>query len=136
VSHHRPAKVTWRWRLSRPWLNNLFVGVGMLLALTFVASTAAVAASGWTDFGAVSQLNQQPVAGIGSELVFVNVSVTSNPSGCSVPNGFYLAITTDRQTRLFAMLMTAQAGGRNVQIYVTGNCHTWGFAELDGVVIQ
>jgi len=31
------------------------------------------------------------------------------------------------------MLMGAQLAGRPVRIYTTGNCHTVGYSELDGV---
>jgi hypothetical protein len=94
------------------------------------------AAAGWTDFGQVSNLNQQPATGAGAGLVFVNTSTTVNPSGCSLATGYYFSITDDRTTRLFAMLMMAQASGRSVQIYVTGTCHSWGYALLDAVVVQ
>lgn len=94
------------------------------------------AAAGWTDFGQVSNLNQQPASGAAPGIVLINVSTTANPSGCSVANGYYLSVTDDRTTRLFTMLMMAQATGRNVQLWVTGTCNVWGWAQLDGLVVQ
>jgi len=78
---------------------------------------------------------QDPATGAGAGLVFVNVSTTVNPSGCTLATGYYFSITDDRTTRLFTMLMMAQASGR-VQIYVTGTCHAWGYALLDAVIVQ
>lgn len=102
-------------------------------------SQPASAAAGWTDFGTIGEMNQQGSTTPGNEMVFVNVGVTSNPSdpgACSVRNGFYFAITTDLQKRLFAMLLTAKASGQNVRVYVTTNCHLWGYAEMQGMIIQ
>jgi hypothetical protein len=99
------------------------------------------ASAGWTDFGPISTLEQDPGGGSVSNLVFVVVGVTSNPSGCSTPTGFYLSfdgtgVDAERKKRLFAMLTAAQLAGRNVRIYTTGTCHSVGYAELDGVVVQ
>ena len=72
-----------------------------------LGGSTANASSGWTNFGPITELNQQPTAGLGSELVFINVAVTSNPSdpgACTVRDGFYFAV--------------------------------WGFADLDGVIVQ
>jgi hypothetical protein len=85
-----------------------------LAIFTIAAAVAAFpglckAAAYWTDLGQVSDLNQQPATGAQPGIVLLNVSTTSNPSGCSVANGYYLSITDDRTTRLFTMLMMAQA---------------------------
>jgi hypothetical protein len=35
------------------------------------------------------------------------------------------------------MLVAAQIANRNVKIYTTGACHNpWGYAELDGLVVN
>ena len=112
-------------------LRRLFMFVG-----TLVLPVMCNAAAGWTDFGQVSNLNQQPATGAGAGLIFVNVSTTVNPSGCTLMTAYYFSVTDDRTTRLFTMLMMAQASGRSVQIYVTGTCHTWGYALLDAVIVQ
>jgi len=109
-------------------------------ALCFIgASVSANAAAGWTDFGAISEFNQNPSTTPGNEMMFVRVSVTVNPSdpgGCFVRDGFYFAVTTDLQKRLFAILLTAKTTGQNVKLYVTNTCHLWGFAEIQGIVLQ
>jgi hypothetical protein len=110
---------------------------GIVIALSLLATPFdCYAAAGWADFGEVSNLNQQPTTGVGANLVFVNVATTVNPSGCSLSTGYYFSITDDRTTRLFTMLMMAQATGRIVQIYTTGTCHPWGYAQLDAVIVQ
>lgn len=98
---------------------------------------SAFGAAGWTDFGPIATLEQNPASGGSiSNQIMVVVSVTTNPSSCASPSGFYFTATDDRQKRLFAMLMAAQLAGRNVRIYTTGVCHTVGYSELDGVVVQ
>jgi hypothetical protein len=116
----------WRRVALRSWI------VAGILSLPLTCTAAA----NWTDLGQVSNLIQQPTTGLGAGMVFVSVSTTVNPSGCSAPNGYYFSVTDDRTTRLFTMLMMAQASGRSVQIYVTGTCHPWGYALLDGVIVQ
>jgi hypothetical protein len=113
------------------WMRLLFV-------VSLLSATASIqAGTGWSSFGAVSQLNQNPGVGVGGDLVFFNVTGSTNPSGCSVADGFYLNIVNERHKRLFAMLMMAQASGRNVQVYVTGTCHApWGFAEIQGLTVE
>jgi len=97
-------------------------------------SFPAWASSGWTDAGVISSLEQDPASSGSTSLdVFVVVAVSVNPSSCSTPTGFYFSVSDDRTKRLFAMLMGAQLAGRPVRIYTTGNCHTVGYSELDGV---
>jgi hypothetical protein len=108
-----------------------------LSALLCIAAGPASAAAGWTDVTPILELNQQPVNGVGSTLVFVETSAAVNPSGCSYATGFYFDVSDERRKRMFAMLMAAQLSGRSVKIYTTGTCHSpWGYAELDGVVIR
>jgi len=45
-------------------------------------------------------------------------------------------VVTDLQKRLFIMLVTAKTTAKRVRLYVTGNCHTWGYAEIQGVIIE
>jgi hypothetical protein len=111
--------------------NCLLVFAG-LAALPVICNATA----DWTDFGQVSNLNQQPSSGAAPGVVLINVSTTTNPSGCSVANGYYLSVTDDRTTRLFTMLMMAQATGRSVQLWVTGACNVWRWAQVDGLVVQ
>jgi hypothetical protein len=113
---------------------------GLLLVLCAAGlSPQSFAAAGWTDYGTLVELNQNPPGGVGNELLFMRVSVTTNPSdptACSVRDGFYLPITTDFQKRLFAMLMMAKASAMRVRVYHTGTCHTWGYAEIQGVLLE
>jgi hypothetical protein len=107
--------------------------------LISLASGTANAAAGWTDFGSIIEFNQQPSTVPGNEALFIRVSVTTNPcdsGACHTRDGFYMPITTDLQKRLFAMLMLAKASDKRVRVYVTANCHLWGYAEMQGLVIE
>jgi hypothetical protein len=113
------------------------LGVAVILGALFIFSTGeAMAASGWTDFGAIANLNQQGAGA--ANYVYVDVSVTNNPTdpaACAVRNGFYFVIDDDRKKRLFATLLAAQLSSRNVRVYVTGDCYS-GYALLDGLILQ
>jgi len=110
--------------------------------LPLVFSNAAIAAAGWTDFGTISSVEQDP-ANYGSVTneVFVVVNVSSNPSGCSNGIGFFMSLDgptqadVDRKKRLFSMLLLARSTSSPVRLFLTGVCHTVGYAELDGLVL-
>lgn len=111
--------------------------LGVLFAATFASS--ANAAAGWTDFGNITEFNQNPSTTPGNEMLFIRATVTSNPSdpvACYQRDGFYMTVTTDLQKRLFAMLMVAKTSDRRVRVYVTTNCHLWGYAEMQGLVME
>lgn len=94
------------------------------------------AGTGWTSYGQITEFTQVPPITPGNEMVFLKLSAASNPSGCSAAQGFYFPVNTEYQKRMFAMLLAARAGGQAVQLYVTGTCHLWGYAETTGVVIE
>lgn len=107
----------------------------LFLCFVFSLVSAPVSAAGWTQFRQLLELNQQPVAGSGSELVFVTLAPGTNPSGCSTGDTFYFAVSSERHKRIFAMLMGAQLAGRSVMLYTTGTCHVTDSALVDGAVI-
>jgi len=111
-----------------------FLIVCTLAMFVAFAPEAGRAATGWTNGGVITEVNQQPEGGYNG-YVFVTASLTGNPSGCTVPTFFYFTISDERQKRMFAMLLAAQAAGRQVRIWATDTCHPWGAALLDGVII-
>jgi hypothetical protein len=106
-----------------------------LLAYALLADVA-VGAAGWTDYGTISEFNQQGNTTPGNEMLFVRTAVSSNPSGCSDTQSFYMPVVTDLQKRMFAMLLTAKSTGSRIRLYVTGNCHLWGSSEVNGMLIE
>ncbi len=113
------------------------VSLGIVLPAVLLVSGEAIGASGWTVSTQIVELNQQPATGVAAALVFVETALTSDPSGCSHPGGFYFAVNDERQKRMFSMLLAAQVSGRNVKIFTNGSCHgQWGYAEIDGLVIN
>jgi hypothetical protein len=116
---------------------------GLVAFLLCGWATSADAAAGWTDFGTISTFEQDGAnSGSLTNEVFVVVAVSTNPSGCTVPTGFYMSFggatqdDIDRKKRLFALLMVAQTTARPIRFYVTGTCHSVGYAEFDGIVIS
>ena len=113
--------------------------IAMPIVLAILATSfmhPATAAAGWTDFGSIGEFNQQGSTTPGNEMLFLRISSTSNPSGCSDANSFYLPVTTDLQKRLFVLLLTAKTSGQRVRVYVTGVCHIWGSAEIQAMLIE
>ena len=111
----------------------------LVLVCVCVPAGSAFAAAGWTDFGAITEFNQNPPTTPGNEALFIRATVTSNPSdvsACHTRDGFYLPVTTDFQKRLFAILSMAKLTERRVRLYVTANCHLWGYAEIQGIVME
>lgn len=111
----------------------------MVGACLYLVCSAPFAAAGWTNSGQITALNQQPTSGVGAALVFVETQITANPSdpaACFVRTGFYLSVNDGRQQRLFAMLLAAQIASRSVRLYTTGACHFWGYAEIDGAILE
>ena len=116
-------------------MNRLRVSAA-LLVLGALMTAPVFAAAGWTDYGTVGEFNQQGNTTPGNEMLFIRASVTSNPSGCSDSQSFYLPVVTDVQKRMFAMLLTAKSMGSRVRFWVTGSCHLWGSAEVQAMLIE
>lgn len=110
------------------------------LFILFIALNAnfVFAASGWTDYGKIVRINQQPMSASNASggKIFVTAEVTTNPGTCAFKTGFYFSIVDDRTKRMFAMLFTAHVSGKDVKLYVTGDCHPWGQNKFDGIYIQ
>jgi hypothetical protein len=108
----------------------------VILTVACAAALSPAQADGWTQFRQIAELNQQPATGANAEVVFVTLQAGTNPSGCSTSNRFYFLVNSDRQKRLFAMLMGAKLSGASVQLFAAAPCHAvTGDAQLDGVVI-
>jgi hypothetical protein len=111
--------------------------IALIAAIVLVTAAGPTwASTGWSDYGLIGEFNQQASVTPGNEMLFFQVAPTTNPSGCATANSYYMAVVTDLQKRLFAMLLTAKTSGKRVRVYVTGNCHTWGYAEIQGVIIE
>lgn len=108
-----------------------------VLAPALMVSHFAFGAAGWSDFGQVVEVNEQPAAyGAGAGQVFIELQITANPSACSYPSGFYFTVHDERTKRFYATLLAAQLASKTVSIWTTGTCHVWGFAELDGLRVR
>jgi hypothetical protein len=107
--------------------------VGALLVLTPLMSQAG---TGWTNADVIQQFVEEPASFDGANIYLNMTNVTTNPSGCGAANGFFFAVVDDRTKRMFASLSAAQLAGKTVQLYVTGTCGTWGYAQIDGVLVQ
>lgn len=110
----------------------------LLLALGACASAPlATAATGWTDWGTVTELVQGYPGTPSNEMVYFVATVTSNPAQCATPpTGFYFPVTTDAQKRMWALLLSAKMADKRVQIYTDGTCHQWGQALALGIVVE
>jgi hypothetical protein len=109
---------------------------GLTASLLGLAPVMSYAGTGWTNLDVIAQFATEP-AFVDASGVYLNMTnTTTNPSGCSAANGFYFAIVDDRTKRMFASLTAAQLAGKPVELWVTGTCGMWGYAQIDGVVVQ
>jgi hypothetical protein len=110
----------------------------LTMACASLAAGPAMAAPGWTDFGLILEFNQSPPTAPGNEAFFFRTTapVASNPSDCSTRDGYYLQLNGDLQKRLFAILSMAKLSDRRVRIHTNGLCHVWGYAEVQGMVME
>lgn len=96
----------------------------------------AAAGTGWTNFDVIQQIAQEPSSVDGTDIYISMTNTTTNPSGCTSANGFYFGVVDDRTKRMFVSLTAAQLTGKAVELYVTGVCGIWGYAQIDGIAIQ
>lgn len=90
-------------------------------------------ASGWTGYGKISELNQQPS---GQADVVIIGSFPGNPTSCAVTDRFLLDVTSAREERMFAMLLAAFTAGREVRLFVTDGCPVWDTPRVTGVYLR
>ena len=65
-------------------------------------------------------------------VIFHTNGARSDPPTCPSPliaNRFAIAATTDAGKAMISLLLTAQARGKRVSVYGTGNCNLWGDTE-------
>ena len=98
--------------------------------LPLSVSTAAIAVSGWTDYGTVAELT--PTIH-GRYLVKLNAS--GNPSGCDDKTVYYQDYALPGSDRMFSALLEAVASGMQVRVYVTGRCDLKGYSEISSVTV-
>jgi hypothetical protein len=96
---------------------------------------ASLAAAGWTNAGTIQQIIEEPASVDGTGVYISMSSGTTNPSGCNTASAFYFAVVDDRTKRMFTSLVSAQLAGKSVQLYVTGTCGLWTYAQIDGVIV-
>lgn len=105
----------------------------ILAVLLFISSLSAFA-SGWTGYGTITELNQQP--GTTSTDFYIKATLPNNSSGCTDTSAYMLHVETERDERVFSMLLTALMAGRQIKLYYTGECHAWNIAMVKGVYIK
>jgi hypothetical protein len=106
------------------------------IALMFTPLVS-MAGAGWTNAGTIVAVVQEPIAVDANGGIYIGMSgTTTNPSGCSASNSFFFTVVDDRTKRMYATLLSAQLTGKTIQVYVTGTCGMWGFAQIDGLLIQ
>ena len=106
----------------------------IIIMLTVLFSNAVMAGAGWTGYGKITELNQQP--GTQTADVYIKATLPSNLSGCSDTTGYILSVQNARDERTFTMLLSAFMAGKEVRLYFTGECHKWNVAMVAGVYIR
>ena len=105
----------------------------ILFILLVIFSAQSQAGNGWTGYGKITELNQQP--GTGADVVIV-ANLPNNPTTCTVKSNFLLDVSTDRDKRTFSLLLSAFMAGKEVRLYVTDECPVWDTPKVTGVYIK
>lgn len=89
------------------------------------------AAEGWTGYGKVLEVYPSS-----SGTFYFSIDVSSNPGPCANSIWFSNPGTGDGANRVFASLLSAQASGASVRVYVTGACDTWGYHVISSTSVK
>jgi hypothetical protein len=100
----------------------------LTLSVTGLLGANAHADSGWTDYGAVVEL--QP--GTAGRFMF-RLDVSDNPSRCRERQWFYRDYAGVGVSQLFDALSGALINDKKVRVYVTGVCDHLGYSEISAV---
>jgi len=107
-----------------------FKDLSVYLTLLLSLPTTLMASSGWSDFTTVAELTP------GSHHLYtVRLQLSENPSGCRSKDTFYQDYATSGSEQMFRTLLEAVVSGKQVRVFVTGNCELNGFAEISSVSI-
>lgn len=103
----------------------------LLLLCLILPSFSARAASGWTDYGYVSEL----VPTIHHRFK-VNIVVNNNKSGCKDKQWFYQDYNAAGAKEMYLALLEAVASNLEVRVYVTGRCNIDSYSEISELGIR
>ncbi|MEM9383891.1 MAG: hypothetical protein AAGA68_02450 [Pseudomonadota bacterium] len=106
------------------------IGVGILAFLASAASHSA----GWTGWGLITEISQQPATGTADVLIVA--TLPNNPTSCTDKDRFLFDVTTGRDERTFSMLLAALAAGQEVRLFVTDGCPQWDMPKITGAYIR
>jgi len=104
-----------------------------LLLFCSLIAVANVNAAGWTGYGKIAELNQQPEGNVD---VYIVANLPNNPTTCTKKDGFLLDISTERDKRVFTILLSAFMAGKEVKLFVTDGCPIWDTPKITGVYIK
>jgi hypothetical protein len=97
--------------------------------MTIFCYNQAYAASGWTSFGKVNAVQAD------SNGITVYTDISTNPSSCSNKKTLYYPYSagTNRGNRLYATILSAQARGVTIRLYVDDTCNSFGQTRFTAV---
>ena len=90
-------------------------------------------ASGWTGYGKITELNQQPS---GQVDVVITGDFPGNPTSCAVTDRFLFDVSSARDERMFSMLLAAFTADREVRLFVTDGCPVWDMPRVTGIYVK
>ncbi|TQV65576.1 hypothetical protein FKG94_28540 [Exilibacterium tricleocarpae] len=92
-----------------------------------------VMAAGWTGYGQIAELNQQPPGVVD---IVITGNFPNNPTSCTVIDKFLFDISSARDERTFSMLLSAFMAGKEVKLFVTDGCPVWDTPKITGIYIK
>lgn len=101
-----------------------------MIMLLCVTGAVQAGTAGWSDYGQVVEL-QATTHG----RFLVRLALPKNPSGCPDKEWFYRDYGGPGPEYMYQTLLTAVTAGKAVQVYVTGVCDLYGYAEITSLQI-
>jgi hypothetical protein len=99
-------------------------------SLATCVSATVGAASGWTDYGDITEITPT-----NRHYYTARLSVRDNPSGCRDETGFFQDYGDRGSKQMFFTLLQSLESSLKVRVYVTGRCNLDGYSEISSVSV-
>lgn len=104
------------------------------LVIVFLSGTmfpaTSAAGSGWTEAARILEVQANEHGRF-----LVRLDVERNASGCRETQWFFREYFGVGTTQMLDALLSAMRAKAAVRVYVTGNCHLQGYAEISAVAV-
>ncbi|WP_125779505.1 hypothetical protein [Pseudoalteromonas rubra] len=105
-----------------------------VFSAVLLSCSSASFAAGWTGYGTVKELGQQP-KNAPADIVVV-ADIASNGTKCAVKDKFLFDIQDSRDERVYSTLLTALVAQKEVRFFLEDDCSVWDMPKITGIYIR